>query len=114
MQVLAFRAASHNLAQRLPHNRLTTAAAAVGIRDGQGSGIHALHSRVVDARRDDLDGLVAVASARGVTTLVPEPDIATFTIGTVPADETLFGKVLASTSLPMPASSLSDCEFRGC
>jgi hypothetical protein len=87
MQVLAFRADGHNLGRRVPRKQLETAAGAAGIRDAQGSGIVALHARVNDVQAGDLDDLVTVVSARGTNTLVPEADIATFTIGTLPADE---------------------------
>ena len=92
-RTLAFRAAGHHLAARLPRGELVAAIGAAGIRDVRDSGLIALHARVDGVTAADLSAQLAsgevieVISARGTDTLVPAADVDVFTIGTTPSDE---------------------------
>lgn len=85
-QVLDFRLARHNLAERLgPHG--AEAAAVVGLQDTPpGSAALALAARA-DAAPAALDELVVVPSVRGAPLAVAQGDLAVFTAGLAPPDE---------------------------
>jgi hypothetical protein len=85
-QVLAFRLASHHLHQRLPSGSEAQAAGVIGLQDfPPGMAPVALAARVADARMDDL---VVVYTWRGAAVAVPRQDVAVFTAGLAPPDDT--------------------------
>jgi DNA glycosylase AlkZ-like len=85
-QALAFRVAAHNLHERLPAGSEDAAAGVIGLQDfPPGLAPTALAARVDDA---DPDGLVIVYTFRGAAVAVPAADVAVFTAGLAPPDET--------------------------
>src|SRR5579864_3623243 len=107
-QALAFRLSSHHLDQRQPLAALHAVAAACGVRNSPpGSAALALHARLTGftpgalARALDEDRtLVEVLGMRISPHLVPIPDMAVFTIGSLPATEE---SLLACLSALAPA-----------
>jgi hypothetical protein len=97
-QVLALRLASHNLHERLPAGSDAEAAAVIGLQDfPPGLAPVALAARVQDA---DPSGLVIVYAWRGAAVAVPRDDVAVFTAGLAPPDDsaarTLVGTAVES------------------
>ena len=85
-QALAFRLAAHNLHERLPAGSERAAAGVIGLQDfPPGMAPVALAARVADARMDDL---VVVYTWRGAAVAVPREDVAIFTAGLAPPDDT--------------------------
>jgi DNA glycosylase AlkZ-like len=85
-QVLAYRLAAHHLHERLPAGSEREAAAVIGLQDfPPGLAASALSARVEDA---DMDRLVIVYTFRGAAVAVPPADVAVFTVGLAPPDDT--------------------------
>jgi hypothetical protein len=85
-RVLAYRVAAHNLHARLPSGSEREAAAVIGLQDfPPGLAASALAARVDDA---DIDRLVVVYTFRGAAVAVPPGDVAVFTVGLAPPDDT--------------------------
>jgi hypothetical protein len=85
-QVLAYRVAAHNLHERLPAGSEVEAASVIGLQDfPPGLAASALSARVADA---DVDRLVVVYTFRGAAVAVPPGDVAVFTAGLAPPDDT--------------------------
>jgi winged helix DNA-binding protein len=85
-QVLAYRVAAHNLHERLPAGAEREAAAVIGLQDfPPGLAASALAARVPEA---DMDKLAIVYTFRGAAVAVPPADVAVFTLGLAPPDET--------------------------
>ncbi|HEV2786559.1 MAG TPA: crosslink repair DNA glycosylase YcaQ family protein [Solirubrobacteraceae bacterium] len=94
-QVVHFRLARHNLAQRLGPGG-TPAAAWVGLQDTPpGSAAVALAARA-DVAPEALDELVLVPSIRGAPLAVAERDLGVFTAGLEPPDEEAARAVVGS------------------
>jgi hypothetical protein len=86
-QVLAFRLARHHLAERLGPDGAQPAAV-VGLQDTPpGTAALALAARA-DAGPEGLEELVIVPSVRGAPLAVAPQDLAIFTVGLAPPDET--------------------------
>ena len=85
-QALAHRLAAHNLHERLPAGSEREAAAVIGLQDfPPGLAPSALAARVADA---DPAELAIVYTFRGAAVAVPPEDVAVFTTGLAPPDET--------------------------
>jgi hypothetical protein len=85
-QALAFRLAAHNLAERLAAGGERAAAGVIGLQDfPPGMAPVALAARVQDASMDEL---VVVYTWRGAAVAVPREDVAIFTAGLAPPDDT--------------------------
>jgi hypothetical protein len=85
-QVLAYRVAAHHLHERLPAGSEDEAAGVIGLQDfPPGLAGSALAARVTDA---DIGRLVIVYTFRGAAVAVPRSDVAVFTAGLAPPDET--------------------------
>jgi winged helix DNA-binding protein len=85
-QALAYRVAAHNLHERLPAGSEREAAAVIGLQDfPPGLAASALAARVTDA---DIAQLTIVYAFRGAAVAVPPADIAVFTAGLAPPDDT--------------------------
>lgn len=102
-RVLAFRLDGHHLSRRQPPDALLDVAAACGIRNTPpGSAALALHARIAALPLDAADRalaaktLVEVLAMRLSPHLVPARDVAVFTLGALPADETSLRAPLAN------------------
>jgi hypothetical protein len=85
-QALAYRLAAHNLHERLPAGSERVAAGVIGLQDfPPGLAASALAARVEDA---DMGALAIVYTFRGAAVAVPPADVAVFTVGLAPPDET--------------------------
>jgi hypothetical protein len=84
-QALAYRLAAHHLHERLPAGSEREAAAVIGLQDfPPGLAASALAARVADA---DMGALAIVYTFRGAAVAVPPEDVAVFTAGLAPPDE---------------------------
>jgi len=90
-QLLWHRLRANNLAERLPAGELANAAFA-GLQDSAPrAALTALHARVAEVGPDDWahPSLVQTWAPRGAIFVVPEADLATFTLGILPRDPQL-------------------------
>jgi hypothetical protein len=95
-QALAYRVAAHNLHERLPAGSEREAAAVIGLQDfPPGLAASALAARVADA---DVGRLAIVYTFRGAAVAVPPAEVAVFTVGLAPPDDTA-ARVLVGTAV---------------
>jgi hypothetical protein len=114
-QVLAFRLAGHHLIERRPLRDLAVVAAACGIRNTPpGSSLLALHARMADLTPAHVERalaesrtLVEVLGVRISPHLVPTSDIATFTLGSLPAEEASLRGVLNTFTAHLDRARIS-------
>jgi hypothetical protein len=118
-QIVAFRMASHNLAERLGRRSLVKAAAACGIQETPlGSAGLALCARVDGLTPSALDGallrkrtLVHLWSLRGAPYLIPSRDLDVFTAGALPFDRGSFDVFLGGWARMLEESGLEPFEL---
>lgn len=117
-RVLAFRLDGHNLVKRQPRSKLAEVAAVCGIRNTPpGSASLALSARVAkltpaaieDALSED-KSLVEVLGMRSSPCIVPTPDAAVFTLGSLPADDDSLRKSLRSHLPTLDKAKISATE----
>jgi len=117
-QVVAFRLASHNLAERLGSRSLVRAAAACGIQETPvASAAPAFLARVEKLTPATLDRalredriLVTVWAMRGAPYVVPANDLAPFTVGALPRDATSFKQSMGGWSDELERAGLDPFE----
>jgi hypothetical protein len=118
-RIVAFRVASHNLAERLGPRSLVKAAAACGIQETPlGSAALALCARVDGLTPSALDGallrkrtLIHLWSLRGAPHLIPSRDLDVFTAGALPFDRGSFDVFLGGWARAIEEAGLEPFEL---
>jgi hypothetical protein len=120
-RIVAFRVASHNLAERLGPRSLVKAAAACGIQETPlGSAALGLCARVEGLTPAALDGallrrrtLIHLWSLRGAPYLIPSRDLDVFTAGALPFDRGSFDVFLGGWAGAIEEAGLEPSELLG-